>query len=145
MPVFIRAGSDPAEMPLSPAVSVSGGRTVYLSGATPLPFIHSHPHVEEELSIADDLYSQAMAALKNLEIEVTAAGGSKADIVTIMVYSTRMSEQAELNRAYLEFFGGHRPARTHVAVAELVEPRMLVEINGIAVIGDAEHESRDRY
>ena len=46
------------------------------------------------------------------------------------------SDQAALNRVWGEYFGNAKPAPTTVQVVRLAtDPRCLVEINAIAVIG----------
>ena len=39
-----------------------------------------------------------------------------------------------MNGVYARMFGDHRPARTTVQVAALPEPRLLVEIDAVALI-----------
>jgi 2-iminobutanoate/2-iminopropanoate deaminase len=45
-----------------------------------------------------------------------------------------MTRQSEVNRAYREYFGDHRPSRTHVGVTALAGPDLLVEIEVVAAV-----------
>lgn len=132
---FVTAGADPAEMPFTPAVVTTGGRHVWLSGATAFPLVHKHPHDEDELTVPDGIGEQTRACLENLRIAVEAAGGTVLDIVETTIYTTEMQNQDEVNRVYMEFFGEHRPARSHVGVSHLVGGKLSIEISAHAVIG----------
>lgn len=132
----IHVGSAPEEMPFVPAVSVRGGRTVYLSGATAFPLYHKHPHDEEELRPPAAIGEQARIALDNLRLALEAAGGRLTDVVKVTIFNTDMGQQDEVNRVYQDFFGAHRPARSHVGVNELVGHGLKIEIEAVAVIDD---------
>jgi len=116
---------------------VAGGTTIYLAGVTAAPVYHRHPHRPEEFdAMPRDMGGQARAALENLKRSVEAAGGSLADVVTANRYVTDLSDQDALNRAWGEFFGDHKPTTTTVQVVRLAtDPRCLVEINAVAVVG----------
>ena len=45
-----------------------------------------------------------------------------------------MDLQNEVNEVYNAFFYGHKPARSHIGVSELVSPDLLIEIEAIAVL-----------
>jgi 2-iminobutanoate/2-iminopropanoate deaminase len=144
--VIITAGADPKEMPFSPAiVTNTHSRTIHLSGSTAFPLIHKHPHDENELTVPEGLYDQTVRTLENMRAALEAAGGKITDIVKVVIYNTRMTQQDEVNVAYMEFFGAHRPARTHIGVASLVGKGLLVEIEATAVVSDSPVETRERY
>jgi enamine deaminase RidA (YjgF/YER057c/UK114 family) len=50
------------------------------------------------------------------------------------VYVTDISRNAEVGRAHGEAFGDVRPCMTLVEVSALIDPRMLVEIEAVAVV-----------
>lgn len=142
--IIVTAGADPDEMPFSPAVSTgSSPRTVYLSGVTAFPVLHKHPHDEDELQVPPTMYEQTHLALDNLRVALEAAGGTVADIVKVVIYNIRIGEQDEVNRAYQEFFGSHRPARSHIGVSALVGEGLLIEIEAVAAIADGQPEVRE--
>lgn len=135
MKQFHSAGANPDEMPFSPAVTTQG-RVVYLSGATAFPLVHKHPHDEDELRIPDHIVDQTRACLNNLKIALEAAGGQVTDIVKVTIFNTDMDAQDEVNQAYTDFFGTHRPCRSHVGVDRLVGGHLKIEIEAIAVLDD---------
>ena len=59
---------------------------------------------------------QAMANLRSL---LEGEGASLDDVVKTTVFLTDMGDYAAVNEAYVAAFGGHRPARSAVAVAAL--------------------------
>lgn len=123
-------------MPFVLGYKVRNGTTVYLSGTTAYPLVHKHPHDPEELRVPNSIREQTRRCLENLRIEIESAGGTIEDIVKVTIFNTRMDLQDEVNEEYTAFFGDHRPARSHVGVAELVGPDLMVEIEAIAFIDD---------
>jgi 2-iminobutanoate/2-iminopropanoate deaminase len=73
-------------------------------------------------------------ALQNLRAVLTAAGCSTADVVKTTVFLQDLADFPAMNKAYAEFFGNHRPARSTVQAARLPADAR-VEIECIAVIG----------
>jgi 2-iminobutanoate/2-iminopropanoate deaminase len=124
------------DMPFSLGFKVKGGTTLYISGATAYPLYHSHPHVEEEMNVPNEIKAQTSIVLANLQKVIEAAGGTINDIVKTTIFNTRMDMQDEVNEVYNHFFKGHRPARSHVGVSELVGTGLMIEIEVIAVLND---------
>lgn len=125
-------------MPYAPAIKVRGGTTIYCAGVTAAPVYHHHPHRPEEFdAMPKDMEGQARAALENLRKGLAAAGATFADVITAERFLTDMDQQDALNRVWAEYFGHNKPATTTVQVVRLAtDPRCLIEINAIAVIGD---------
>ena len=123
-------------MPYAPAITVSGGRTVYLAGVTAAPVYHHHPHRPEEFdAMPDDMAGQTRAALENLRRGLDAGGAGFADIVNATRFVTDLGDQDGLNRIWALYFGDSKPATTTVQVVQLAtDPRCLIEINAIAII-----------
>jgi enamine deaminase RidA (YjgF/YER057c/UK114 family) len=124
-------------MPYAPAIKVTGGTTVYLAGVTAAPVYHHHPHRPEEFAgMPADMAGQARAALLNLKRGLDAVGAGFADVVKADRFVTDLADQDALNRVWAEFFGDAKPATTTVQVVRLAtDPRCLVEINAVAVVG----------
>jgi 2-iminobutanoate/2-iminopropanoate deaminase len=80
------------------------------------------------------VYHQTRQAVANLKAVLEAAGSSLDRVVKVNGYLTDAESWADYNRAYIEAFGGHRPARTTVGVAFLAKGA-LVEIEAIALRG----------
>jgi len=78
---------------------------------------------------------QTQQALQNVLHIVEAAGGSLTSIVKVTIYVTNINLWLRVNRAYLDFFGGHCPARSMVPIGDL-HLHYQVEIEAIAAIGD---------
>ena len=123
-------------MPYAPAITVTGGRTVFLAGVTAAPVYHHHPHRPEEFdSMPTDMEGQSRAALEQLRRSLKAVGAEFSDIVSANRFVTDLGDQDSLNGVWAEYFGDSKPTTTTVQVVELAtDPRCLVEINAIAVV-----------
>lgn len=78
-------------------------------------------------------------ALDNVLAVVRAAGGRAEDIASMTVYVTDIDAyrrgQSLLGPIWRERLGRHYPAMALVAVAALVEPEAVVEIQAVAYVG----------
>src|SRR5207248_11307222 len=82
-----------------------------------------------------DEYTQAKAIFTKIRHLVEAASGTMADIVTVTIFVTDISQREKVWQARREFFTGNFPASTLVQVAALANPSLKVEINATAHIG----------
>ena len=87
--------------------------------------------------VGPGLYEQTAQAIQNVEVALTKAGGSLKDVVRTRVFVTDISQWEEAARAHGEFFRDIRPACTMLAVAALVDPSMVVEVEVDAILGEA--------
>lgn len=87
---------------------------------------------------ATDFIGQFAQALSNVIEVVHAAGGEVADIAEMTVYVTDIAAYRnatkQLGPIWKERMGSHFPAMALVAVAALVEPVALVEIQAVAYL-----------
>ena len=121
----ITAASLPAPVgPYSPAIAA--GNLVFVSGQAGRDPVTGH--------IADDVEAQTEQTLKNIAAILEAAGSGLSHVIRCGVFLVDIADFQKMNGVYARMFGGHRPARTTVQVAALPEPRLLVEIDAVAVI-----------
>ena len=90
-------------------------------------------------------YTQARFALEKIGRALAEAGAGFEDVIRTRIYVTDIARWEEVGRAHGEVFRDVRPASTLVAVASLVRPDLLVEIEATAVVPDGRvggvHES----
>ncbi len=86
--------------------------------------------------IPEDTVAQFDIALAAMDACLRAAGGAPHTVTKVQVFMTDISERAAINPARIAYFGPHRPASTLVEVSALVDPRMKVEIECMAVVAE---------
>ena len=79
-----------------------------------------------------DLAGQAREVFAIIERALAEGGFSLADVVRTRMFVTDMADSAALSAVHGEVFGEIRPAATMVAVAGLMHPSLLVEIEAEA-------------
>ncbi len=83
-------------------------------------------------------YEQTTVIMRKIAHELRRAGSGLDGVVQTRVYVTDISRAGEVGRAHAEAFAGTRPLMTMVEVSGLIDPRMLVEIETMAVAGTGE-------
>jgi 2-iminobutanoate/2-iminopropanoate deaminase len=84
--------------------------------------------------VSGGLVAELRQAIVNLAAQLESEGAALTDVVKTTVFLRHMSDYADMNTAYLEAFGGHRPARSAIGVAEL-PLGALVEVEAWAYVG----------
>jgi 2-iminobutanoate/2-iminopropanoate deaminase len=83
-----------------------------------------------------DVYSQAKQILDSFKVMLESVGSDLGHVVHVNIFLKNMQDFEELNRAYVERMGAHRPARTVIGVNELPKPGVLVTMNLTAVTSE---------
>jgi 2-iminobutanoate/2-iminopropanoate deaminase len=103
---------------LSPAVRV--GDMIFLSGVM---------GTKPGGGLAEGgIEGQTRQALENVKAALALAGATMADVAKCTVFLSDAANFAAMNKVYHEFFPTDPPARSTVAVAALVMPNALIEI-----------------
>lgn len=83
-----------------------------------------------------DAAAQADQAFQNLRTVVEACGGTMDDVVKINIYVTDASYRSAVVAARQRHFKeGQYPASTYVVVSALAVPQLLVEVEGVVIVG----------
>ncbi len=107
-----------------------GGAAVYISGQVGWD-------TEQNIGDRDDLKSQTMCALQNIEKAVIAAGGTRNDVVSLRIYIVGewIHNAGAVRESLLSFFDSNRlPTSTWIGVQALASRDFLIEIEAIAEI-----------
>jgi 2-iminobutanoate/2-iminopropanoate deaminase len=118
-----------ASRAFSPAVITQGGRTVWLAGQTAT-------RDEAGADISGNFDAQVRTIFGLIDKTLRRAGGTLADMVTMTVFinDPRHGDRfVELRKGF--FPDGNYPASALITVAHFARPGMLIEIQGVAVIG----------
>jgi len=126
---------NPAELPrasgFSHAVSVTGGRLVFLAGQTGLD--------AEGRVVAGGVVAQFEQALGNLLTALAAAGGRPDELVSMTIYVVNIDEYRqrgkEIGAVWRRLAGAEYPAMAAVEVSRLWDPAAIVEVQGVASLG----------
>ena len=80
-----------------------------------------------------DVYSQTTQILESFRVMLDSAGSDLSHVIHVNIFLKEMHDFDEMNRAYVEKMGDHRPARTVIGVRELPKPGVLLTMNLTAV------------
>ena len=105
--------------------AVRVGNHVWVSGTAPIMPGDADP--------PPGVYEQALVCLEIIGRALEQAGASLDDVVRTRIYVTDASFIDEVGRAHGQAFANARPATTGL-VAELLDPRWLVEIEAEAIV-----------
>lgn len=112
----------------SQAVITRGGRIVWLAGQVGAADASGR-------SLARDFDGQVREVFSRLRQTLEEAGGTLADMVTMTVFITDAGYGDRFTQLRKEIFGDNFPASALITVAGLARPELLVEVQGVAVIG----------
>jgi 2-iminobutanoate/2-iminopropanoate deaminase len=110
------------------AVAVSEStKTVYISGLT-------SRDAEGRVVGENDMAAQTRQVCMNLDKAIRAAGGRLADIVSVTVFVTDVSEFDAIHRERRAWFKDMPPASAMVEVSRLVDAKCMIEISAVAAL-----------
>lgn len=114
----------------TPAIRVSGGNTVYVSGQV-------SQDAQGNVVGKGDLLAQTTQVYNNLGIALAAAGATFADVVKLNVYVVNYQpEHRALLQSVREKYVSkdNPPASTLIGVQALARPEFMVEIEAVVVV-----------
>jgi enamine deaminase RidA (YjgF/YER057c/UK114 family) len=109
--------------------AVRMGRHVWVAGTTAVDGAG-------EVVAPGDAYTQAAFVFQKIGWVLEQAGASLSDVVRTRMFVTRMEDQDAVGRAHFEAVGHVMPAATMVQISGLVDPRLVVEIEVDAYLGE---------
>jgi 2-iminobutanoate/2-iminopropanoate deaminase len=99
-------------------------------------FISGIPGFDEKGVLPESFEAQFGNVVKNIKRVLEQTGATTHDLVKVNVLLTRASDVAAMNALYAGAFGpAPYPARTTCVVHALPDPKMLIEIEGVAWMG----------
>jgi 2-iminobutanoate/2-iminopropanoate deaminase len=117
----------PREGAFSSAIEAPAGRTVYVSGMVSM-------NAEGTVVGEGDIKLQTETVLENVKAALEEAGGSMSDIVKVTVFIRDMGMYDEIHEVRRRYFEEPFPASSMVEVSRLIDERLLIEIEAVAVI-----------
>jgi enamine deaminase RidA (YjgF/YER057c/UK114 family) len=129
VPVERFGSGGPWEQHFGYSRAVRAGDLVLVSGTTA---------IDEDgvVRCPGDAAGQVEVVLDAIEAALAQAGARMEQVVRTRMFVTDISRAEEIGRAHGDRFGAIAPASSMVEVAALIDPRMLVEIEAVAYVGD---------
>ena len=123
------------DMPYAPAIRVeSPCGLLFISGATPSPLYHKHPHQIAEHTHPNRIEDQTRLAMESIKSILDHEGLAWTDIVKVTKYLTDMRDMDGMVAVLKEYFGDWTPASTTVCINQLSTQGARVELDMIAAI-----------
>ena len=124
-----------SDMPYAPAIRIEApGDLLFISGATPSPLYHRHPHVDAEHVHPHDIGEQTRRAMDSIKRILDHVGASFRDVVKVTKYLTDIRDFDGMHAAMGPYFGDWRPASTTLCVNQLSSPGARVELDMIVAL-----------
>lgn len=129
MATYLEKSEQQAARAYSPAVITEGGRTVWLAGQTAT-------RDEAGNDISADFDAQVKTIFALIDQTLQRAGGTLANMVTMTVFINDPRHGDRFVALRQGFFpDGNYPASALITVSNFARPGMLIEIQGVAVVG----------
>ncbi len=118
-----------------PPSSIKAPPLSFATRAGDLLFISGIPGFDANGALPDGFEAQFANVVTNIRRVLDEAGSSFRDLVKLNVLLTRSADVATMNALYAGAFGpAPYPARTTCVVQALPDPKMLIEIEGVAAL-----------
>ena len=111
----------------SQSVISGGGQTIYLKGQVALG-------PDGQIVGDGDMEAQVEQVLESISDILAAMGGRMSDIVSLQQFTTDIQAFMQCGEVRSRYFEAPYPVTTTLEVSSLYDPRLLVEITGIAEI-----------
>jgi 2-iminobutanoate/2-iminopropanoate deaminase len=111
----------------SAGVEAPAGRTVHVSGQVSMD-------ADGNVVGEGDIKLQTETVLEHVKTVLETAGGGMDDVVKVTVFIKDMGLYDEIHEVRRRYFEEPYPASSMVEVSALIDPRLLVEIEAVAVI-----------
>jgi enamine deaminase RidA (YjgF/YER057c/UK114 family) len=125
-------------MPLAhflPPSTIKAPPLSYATRVGDLLFVSGIPGFDGDGKLSDDFATQFGFVAATIKRILKDAGTDTAHLVKVNVLLTRAADVAAMNALYAEAFGPPPfPARTTCVIAQLPDPRMLIEIECVAAV-----------
>jgi enamine deaminase RidA (YjgF/YER057c/UK114 family) len=109
--------------------AVRAGDFIYLAGVTAIA-------PDGDVAGGDDPYLQAGECIAKITATLAGLRARPDQVVQTRMYLVDPQHWQAVGRAHGEAFGRTPPVATMVVVKQLLDPRMLVEIEAVAYVGD---------
>jgi enamine deaminase RidA (YjgF/YER057c/UK114 family) len=107
---------------------------MFLSGATPSPLYHKHPHVEAEHIHPHSIEEQTERAMEAIKSILDHTGATWRDVVKVTKYLTDFREADAMHKTMAKYFGDWRPASTTICINQLSSPGARIELDMIVAL-----------
>lgn len=111
----------------SPGWEVSNGRLIHVAGQIPWD-------ADGNTVCKGDIVGQTRQVFENIRAVLAEAGATLDDVIKINVFAADIRYRDKINQVRSEVFKEPYPASTQVAVAALVDPEWMVEIEAVAFV-----------
>lgn len=109
-------------------ITEGAGKFIWLAGETAV-------WDTQERSLAGDFDGQVRETFARMGRTLEESGGKLSDLVTMTVFLTDARFGPRFLEIRREIFGDNFPASALITVAGLARPELLVEVQGVAVVG----------
>lgn len=125
--------------PINPTSMHAPIRPYYNNGilisSGPLLFISGQVGLDKDGKLIDGgIEAQTVQTFENVKAIVEDAGGTMANIVSVIVYLVDMNDAPVVSEVRMRYFSDPMPSSTSVGVDALIMPEMIVEVSAIAAL-----------